>query len=283
MSVSLKQEIWSAWYRLRAGVGTPQPSSFRRGIAYIRIGVLLLGAGCVFGGVALAQSASPIDPALQPVSQLQPATDSIELLPEAPAASKSPDAAPAQLHPGDIGFVPLTGQERASLFFRGYLGAPVSYLEMGASAGATWLAGEPEGWGRTFRGYGRRVGTEFVLYTTQEAVHDAGDAALGLDPRYFSCRCSGLWHRSRNALKMTLFAYDGNGKLRPDLPRIVGDYGSSMLVTSWYPASYSPLVQGVKMGHVQLGLDVGVNLLREFSPELRRFLRAVKLAKPAQN
>ncbi len=142
--------------------------------------------------------------------------------------------------------------------------------------------GEPDGWGRTFRGYGQRTGTEFVLYTVEEAVRDAGDAALGLDPRYFPCRCSGLLHRSGNALKMTLLASDGNGKLHPDLPRFAGDYGSSMLVTTWYPANYSPLVQGVKLGHVQLGLDTGVNLLREFSPEFKRFFRAIKLAKPAQ-
>jgi hypothetical protein len=33
------------------------------------------------------------------------------------------------------------------------------------------------------------------------------------------------------------------------------------------------------MGHVQVGLDAGMNLLREFSPELKRFFRSVKLAK----
>jgi hypothetical protein len=111
----------------------------------------------------------------------------------------------------------------------------------------------------------------------EEAIHDSGDAALGLDPRYFRCRCAGVWHRSGHALKMTLFAYDANGNKHLDLPRFVGDYGSAMIVTTWYPTHYSPVVQGVQLGHAQLGMDAGVNVLREFSPELKRFLHKLHL------
>lgn len=232
---------------------------------------------CVVCGAASAQS--PSLPGAGPfVSQLQPVAD---VLPVELAPSKTLDASVAELQPGDIGFVPLRARDRVALFYKGYLVSPMSYAAMVTSASAGWAAGEPEGWGRTLRGYGQRTGTEFALYTSEEAVHDVGDAALGLDPRYFSCRCSGLWHRSRHALKMTMLAYDGSGKLHLDLPRFAGDYGSSMLVTTWYPSAYSPLVQGVRMGHVQVGLDAGTNLLREFSPEIKRFFRAFKFAKPA--
>lgn len=44
-----------------------------------------------------------------------------------------------------------------------------------------------------------------------------------------------------------------------------------MIVTTWYPKRYDPLVQGVQMGHAQIGFAVGVNVIREFSPELKRF------------
>ncbi len=255
--------------------GDTAPALLRHGIAFAQLCVL----ACVFCAAAFAQSVVPplVNTAPQLISELQPAT-----LPEGPVVGKFQDQTLPQLYPGDAGFVPLSAEDRAKLFFKGYLASPVSYLAMAASTSAGWIAGEPDGWGRTFRGYGSRAGTEFVLYTAEEATHDVGDAALGLDPRYFPSRSSGFWHRSGYALKMTFLAYNGNGKLRLDLPRFAGDYGSSMLVTTWYPASYSPLVQGVKMGHVQLGLDAGVNLLHEFSPELKRFLRTVKLAKPTQ-
>ena len=96
---------------------------------------------------------------------------------------------------------------------------------------------------------------------------------LGLDPRYFRCRCSGGWRRSWNAVQMTFLAYDSHGHKRIDFPQLAGAYGSGMIVTTWYPNHYSPLVQGVQMGHQEVGLAAGVNLLREFSPELKRFFR----------
>jgi hypothetical protein len=248
--------------------------------------VLILAV--LFCGAAFAQSAVPdVAPNHQVISQLRPIDDSDRMLPEEPGISRPIDESssrlphPGPIQPGEYGFVPLDTGQRANLFFKGYLASPISYLAMATSAGASWIAGEPEGWGRTLGGYSRRAGTEFLLYTTQEAMHDAGDAVMGLDPRYFPCRCSGLLQRSGHALAMTLLAYDGNGNLRLDLPRFAGDYGSSMLVTTLYPSAYSPLVQGVKMGHVQVGLDAGLNLIREFSPEFKRLGRVLKIVKPA--
>jgi hypothetical protein len=287
MFSSPKRISRNAERRRTVGDTAPQP-------AWMRCATLLccMILVCVFCGTAFAQSAIPgIDLTPEFVGRLQPATASGGALPEAPGIRKPIDQPSPRLHsadhsadslqPGDYGFVPLAAGQRASLFFRGYLASPASYLAMAASASANWIDGEPEGWGRTFGGYGKRAGTEFVLYTAQEAIHDAGDAALGLDPRYFACRCSGLLHRSGHVLKMTMLAYDGNGNLHLDLPRFAGDYGSSMLVTTLYPSAYSPLVQGVKMGHVQIGLDAGVNLMREFRPEIKRLARALKIANPA--
>jgi len=197
--------------------------------------------------------------------------------PDSTIRNSTPGKLRNQLQPGEDGFVPLAAQQRASLFFKGYFGSPVPYSAWLAEAGGALIAGEPDGWGRNWNGYGKRVGTTFVLFTMEEAIHDTGDAALRLDPRYFRCRCSGVWQRSWHALKMTALAYDRDGQLHLDLPRFAGDYAASMIVTTWYPPHYSPLVQGVQMGHVQVGTDVGVNLLREFSPELKRIFQRFKL------
>ncbi len=209
-----------------------------------------------------------------PESASQPVSQSASQFLQQP--EKKPVAALQPLQPGDSDFTALSADQRASLFFKGYLGSPATYYEPAATATGGLIANVPEEWHRTWGGYSRRVGNSFALFTMEAAMHDAGDAALGLDPRYFRCRCAGLWHRSGHALKMTLFAYDSSGNNHLDLPRIVGDYGSAMIVTTWYPAHYSPLVQGVQLGHVQLGMDAGVNLLREFSPELNRFLHKLK-------
>jgi len=65
------------------------------------------------------------------------------------------------------------------------------------------------------------------------------------------------------------------------VPRLAADYGSSMIVTRWYPDRYTPLDQGVRMGHTQVGIDVALNIFREFSPELKRIFHVGgKKAKP---
>jgi hypothetical protein len=173
--------------------------------------------------------------------------------------------------PGDPRYTPLNGKERSHRFFKEYLGSPFTYIAAAGAASGGQIGNDPREWGRTWKGYGKRVGTTFAMFTIDSAVHEAGDAALGLDPRYFRCQCRGGLRRSWNAIQMSFLAYDSEGHKRVDFPQLAGAYGSGMIVTTWYPKRYDPLVQGVQMGHAQIGFAVGVNLIREFSPELKRF------------
>ena len=173
--------------------------------------------------------------------------------------------------PEDPGYAPPNGIERSDRFFKEYLGSPFTYIAAAGAASGGQIGNDPREWGRSWEGYGKRVGTMFALFTIDTGVHEAGDAALGLDPRYFRCRCRGGLRRSWNAVEMSFLAYDRKGRKRFDLPQLAGAYGSGMIVTTWYPQRYNPLVQGVQMGHQQIGFVVGINLIREFSPELKRF------------
>jgi hypothetical protein len=66
---------------------------------------------------------------------------------------------------------------------------------------------------------------------------------------------------------------NSSGHTRLDLPTIVGAYGSGITATFWYPAPHRPLADGVPVGHKQMAFVVGLNLLDEFAPELKRALR----------
>jgi hypothetical protein len=142
------------------------------------------------------------------------------------------------------------------------------------------MGNDPREWTRSWEGYGKRVGTMFALFTIDTGVHEAGDAALELDPRYFRCRCRGGLRRTWNAFEMSFLAYDREGHKRVDFPQLAGAYGSGMIVTTWYPQSYDLRIQSVQMGHQQMGFVVGVNLIREFSPELKRFSVSSSHARP---
>jgi hypothetical protein len=177
----------------------------------------------------------------------------------------------APVPPNSPGYVTLSAKQRSDRFFKGYLGSPFTYIAAAGAATGGQIGNDPKEWTRSWEGYGKRVGTTFAMFTIETGVHEAGDAMLGLDPRYFRCRCRGGLQRTWNAVEMSFLAYNGKGQKRIDFPQLAGAYGSGMIVTTWYPRRYDPLVQGVQMGHQQMGFAVGVNLIREYGPELKRF------------
>jgi|SRR5579859_1346947 len=182
----------------------------------------------------------------------------------------------APVPPEAPSYVSLTAKQRSDRFFKEYLGSPFTYIAAAGAASGGQIGNDPKEWTRSWEGYGKRVGTTFALFTIDTGVHEAGDAMLGLDPRYFRCRCRGGLQRTWNAVEMSFLAYDSKVRKRFDLPQLAGSYGSGMIVTTWYPKRYDPLIQGVQMGHQQMGFVVGINLIREFSPELKRFFGNLK-------
>jgi len=63
-----------------------------------------------------------------------------------------------------------------------------------------------------------------------------------------------------------------SGRATVNVALPLSQYGASMLSTRWYPDRYSALGEGLQWGHVQMGGEMALNLLREFSPELKRLL-----------
>jgi predicted DCC family thiol-disulfide oxidoreductase YuxK len=73
-----------------------------------------------------------------------------------------------------------------------------------------------------------------------------------------------------HALEMSFLTYRDDGRRTLDLRQLAGAYGGAIIAEIPYPSRYSPLVQGVQNGHIQVGANVAINLFKEFSPELRR-------------
>lgn len=170
-------------------------------------------------------------------------------------------------------YVPLTGSERWSRYWEESLLSPGLYFAaLGAASGAQ-LANDPPEWGQGLRGYSRRSASLFGTFTVRTTILEGGSALLGYDPRYPQCKCSGFWKRSGHAVKWTFLTTDNGGSTRANLPMIAGAYGSGMITTLWYPDRYHPFKDGVREGTQQIGFGVGVSLVKEFGPELKRFFR----------
>lgn len=167
-------------------------------------------------------------------------------------------------------YTPLSGHERWHRWVNEDGRSAGLHVESLASAAYLQVIDSPPEWKGTTLGFGRRLGSSYASNVIQNSVHESMAEVAGTDPRYFACGCSGFFPRTGHALKMTLLTYNSSGHLTLDIPQLSGAYGGSMIEEMWYPHHYSPLVQGVQSGHIEIGIIGAEHILQEFSPELKR-------------
>src|SRR5580658_9362632 len=220
-----------------------------------------------------------INPALEPATDGLPspsATSSSATSPENQSATPVPSSfdnqtlpdAPATL--ASSAYVPLTGNERWRYFLKDTLLSPLAYVGAFAGAFGERLARNPPQWDDSFSGYAKGSAVNIAQFAVQESIHQGGAALLHTDPRYLPCRCAGGLRRAGHALEMSFLTFKDNGSKTFDFSQLAGAYGGAMIAETMYPARYSPLVQGVQNGHIQVGANVVLNLFKEFTPELSR-------------
>jgi hypothetical protein len=56
----------------------------------------------------------------------------------------------------------------------------------------------------------------------------------------------------------------------PAYSRLVGAYGSAYISRQWYPPEYHTAAAGFYAGSTSLGVDIGLNVLREFLPDIKK-------------
>jgi hypothetical protein len=169
-------------------------------------------------------------------------------------------------------YKPLNGRERWQRWVSEDGASPAIYIESLTAAAYLQAIPDPATWNRTAGGFVRRLGSSYGSNLIQNTVQESTASIAGTDPRYFTCACSGFFHRSGHALKMTLLTYNRDGRETLDLPQITAAYGSSMIEVMWWPQHYTPLVQGVQTGHLEMGFIGAEHLVQEFAPELKRLL-----------
>jgi hypothetical protein len=165
-------------------------------------------------------------------------------------------------------YVPLSGEDRWHNFWNETMLSPLAYAGALGGALGEQIAGQPREWGSGFSGYAKRAGANFAQFGIQESIHQGGAALMRTDPRYLRCACDGGLRRTWHALEMSFLTYNQDGKKTLDIPQLAGAYGGAMLAELPYPSHYSPLVQGVQNGHMQVGANVAINLFKEFAPEI---------------
>ncbi len=165
-------------------------------------------------------------------------------------------------------YQPLTPEQRWETYWKGF----VSPGRLGGSAGralGAQFADDPPEWGQGAEGYGKRFASSYGVFAVQESTEAAVAAALGQDPRYISCDCSGFWKRFGFAVSSTVMTYDNAGDRTFAWGRVGGRYAGSMAAITWFPDRYG-WKDGMREGTQRFGFGAAANLVREFMPEIKR-------------
>lgn len=220
----------------------------------------------VLSGLATAQDAgSPASPETAPeAAALSPA-----------AKNKDYDPASVKFFVGGIvpksePYVPLTGEQRWQLFLnQNFSVKSGAYFRAFGSALPDHLNDRPQDWGQGAKGYMTRTGDRFARFTLSSAIQNAGQYALGHDPRYVRCKCEGFWRRFGHATTLSVMTYDRRGRKVFNVMEFASAFGSEYIAGHWTPGA-NPAVAGYQGAAQQIGAAWVFNVLREFGPEMKR-------------
>jgi len=142
----------------------------------------------------------------------------------------------------------------------------------------------PGEWGRTWGGYGDRIGVRY----TQGAARGTAEFIVGNimrdDPRHISykddplinragqCPTGIVWKRIGHAFEDSVTVrqseWDGKGKRRPALDRLVGVAAGAYGGYAWYPRAENTLPNAAERAASSYGSTLLGSFYTEFSPEL---------------
>lgn len=154
-------------------------------------------------------------------------------------------------------------KERFNKYVKGIFGLS-SLIGPLASVTLRQITNSPEEWGRTPRGFAKRVGDSFGRSIISHTITYGLDEALKLDSHYYKSTKKGFKPKFSNAVLSAFTARNSEGKRVVGIPRLVGTYSSAIIANeTWMPGDRN-YKDGLKSGTISIGTRIGYNLLREF-------------------
>ena len=172
---------------------------------------------------------------------------------------------------------PLTKAQRTEVYFRQTFLNAGTYFARGFSAGVDQARGTPYEWGGGGGGYGKRYASRYGQFMIANTLHTVGNGALGYEPRYDLCRCSGFWPRTRHAVARNFYTYNHTEwQKRPAIPLYAGSYAAGMIANTWLPGQHNTFAEGAYGAMWQAGIGSGYNFVSEFALDILRKMKIKK-------
>jgi hypothetical protein len=151
---------------------------------------------------------------------------------------------------------------------------PVTFLNVGFSAGIAQAEGSYPGFGQGAAGYGKRFGAGFTGQASAGFFKDfAYPAIFSEDPRYYRQEHGGGKRRLFHAFQHVFIAYRENGTQMFNATEWLGTTSSVLLSNIYLPNVRRGFVPAAERIGYNIGSDMGFDVLREFWPEIARKLR----------
>ena len=151
---------------------------------------------------------------------------------------------PAGTAPGTAaatGYKFPTGSEMTHYWLRNIVGPRAAIGAAFSASWHTWVDTSPTEWHRDATGWSKRLGTSALDSAINQSSLVLLSRAMGQDPMYYRCTCSGVWHRTGHAFKMALTArnHDGNTVFSP--AKIISPFTGPLVTRSTiYPDRFGP-------------------------------------------
>ncbi len=226
---------------------------------------------CIGAPFLLAQNSPPdTEPNTQHDAQ-------VDLVPPAIAdqSSAAQSTAPAGLGGAPAvssvpGYIPLTlGQKY--LYSLGETFGPDRLAAIAGYAVLDQMGVRPAQWGKRPASLAIRFASHFGDSLLKHNIEFAVRALDHEDPRYFRLGHGRPWARVGRAVVHTFVVRSDRGGWMPAYSIVAADLGTPYLVRRWRPEQFQT-ASALQAGAVNIGIDVGTNVLKEFWPDLRNAL-----------
>ena len=142
----------------------------------------------------------------------------------------------------------------------------------GSVAGATiqQARNSPHEWGSGWGGFGKRVASSFGAHAVKSAIQTTVSTIRHEELSYQPSGKQGFGPRVKYALLRTVVTRKTTtGKKTFNSGEVSGAVGAGMISRLWMPARLHTVASGFSTAGITIGADAGMNVTREFWPEIR--------------
>jgi len=202
-------------------------------------------------------------------AQEQPSPQPGQLAPPAPAQGVAPP--PTTSGPRSPQWKGLSVQEK--LRYDGkHLFDVQNLIFAGIGAALDQARDRPGEWGQGGGAFGQR----YASHIGQRSIMFPVQAIDGEDTRYFRSTRTSIQGRVGDAVLQTVWRHSDSGGRMPAYSEFLGDYGAAALSRTWWPDRFHNGKAIFVAGSNTILIDAGINVLREFTPDIKRWLHLSK-------